>query len=482
VVPPYVLESPWEIPVYGLLGIATALVSVVFIACLDVLERRVAALRLPRVWHPALGGLVLGPMVLVLPELYGVGYGTMDRALAGQLPWPLLLLLVPAKIVATSLTLASGGSGGMFLPALYVGAMAGGAFGTAVHSLFPSWTAAAGAYALVGMAGVLAASLHSPITANLLLIEISGDYRIVLPVMIVTVIATVVGRALEEDSVYTLKLSRRGIGRNRWEERILRGHTVGQVMRPADRSVPEGARLSEVVGRFLEKEASILFVVDGQDRLLGQVSIHDVVACDVRQLDELVLARDLAEPNPLVVGTDETLADCLDRFVLSENEELPVVDAEGRLVGLVSRGDVLRVYSSELLRQEILGVATIEDRDRDRPLIRLAPEHRVEVLPVPPPLVGRTLRDAALRSRCGLTVLAIRPPGGLDLPPDPDRALGPGDALVVVGPVENLQRWVGAGELAAEAEPARPGADPDLPAGRRARAPDGQSLPARRPR
>ncbi|MGH7855925.1 MAG: chloride channel protein, partial [Candidatus Binatia bacterium] len=178
----------------------------------------------------------------------------MDDALAGRLSAPLLLVLLPAKILATSLTLASGGSGGVFLPALYVGSVSGGLFGIATHGLFPSWTATSGAYALVGMAGVLAAATHSPITAILLLIEITGDYRIVLPVMIVATLATQVARALKEDSVYTLKFTRRGIELDRREDMILRSHTVGQVMRPPAKALSDGAPLGEVVRYFLEHE------------------------------------------------------------------------------------------------------------------------------------------------------------------------------------------------------------------------------------
>ena len=440
VVPAYQLESPWEIPVYAILGVFAGLVAVAFITCLDVLERRAATLPIPRIWRPAAGGLLLGAMILAVPNLYGVGYATMDRALDGTLPWTLLLLLLPAKIVATSLTLASGGSGGMFLPALYVGAITGGLFGFAVHGVFPGWTATSGAYALVGMSGVLAAATHSPITSILLLIEISGDYQIVLPVMTVTVIATLVGRAFKRDSVYTLKFSRRGIELNRREDMILRSHTVGQVMRPADDSVADTAPLPEILETFLEKEISTLCVLDAAGRLVGQISIHDVKAPGVQDAAGVVVARDIAE-NALAVKADATLADCLDRFLLSEEEALPVVDDGGRLVGLVSRRDVLRVYSSELLRQETLGVATAEDGEHARRLIRLPAEYHVDVVPVPPLLVGRTLRDAGLRTNYDLSVLAIRPAGGEDALPDPERPLRSDDLLVVVGKTTDLGRF-----------------------------------------
>src|SRR5512143_480193 len=156
----------------------------------------------------------------------------MDAALSGGLAWQLLAVLIPLKIVATSLTLASGGSGGVFLPSLYIGSVVGGLYGTGVHHLLGSWSADSGAYALVGMAGLLAAATHSPITAMLLLFEVTSDYKIILPVMMVTTVSTMVGRALKEDSLYTMALRRKGISQHRREDLIMRSHTVGEVMRP----------------------------------------------------------------------------------------------------------------------------------------------------------------------------------------------------------------------------------------------------------
>ncbi|MGH7822247.1 MAG: chloride channel protein, partial [Candidatus Binatia bacterium] len=281
VVQPFVLEGPWEVGIYGLLGVFTGVVAVGFVVSLDFLERHAARMPIPKLWRPAAGGLVLGFIFLWLPQLYGVGYATMDEALAGRLPWHLLLLLLPAKMLATSLTLASGGSGGVFLPALYVGSVAGGLFGMTAHALLPTWTAGSGAYALVGMAGVLAAATHTPITAILLLIEITGDYKVVLPVMIVSTIATQVGRALKQDSIYTLKFTRRGIELDRREDMILRSHTVGQVMRPPALALSDAAPLAEVVRTFLEHELSSVHVVDSAGRFVGEISIHDIKSPDV---------------------------------------------------------------------------------------------------------------------------------------------------------------------------------------------------------
>jgi chloride channel protein, CIC family len=448
VVQPYQLESPWEISAYLGLGVFCGLVGVAFIRCMDSLERFAGRLPVPPIWRPALGGIPLGLLIVALPNLYGVGYGTMDLALAGTLSWTLLLVLLPVKIFATSLTLASGGSGGVFLPSLYIGSIAGGLFGQGVHALFPSGTATSGAYGLVGMAGVLSSATNSPITSILLLFEVSGDYKIILPVMIVSTVATLVGRALERDSIYTLKLSRRGIALHRREDVIMRSHTVGQVMRPPARVLRSNVGLADVVRFFIDNEVTSIYVVDAAGRFVGEISIHDIKELQGDELANLVVARDLAERTAAPVTAGATLADCMEQFVLSEQDELPVVDAAGTLVGVVSRRDLLRVYSSELLKQEYLGVTAAAGDTTVRRQLRLPSEYRVETIAVGDPWVGKTLRELNLRATCNLSVVAVRSPGEDDRLPDPERPLREGDRLVVVGPDPELRRFRRGGEPA----------------------------------
>jgi CIC family chloride channel protein len=442
IVQPYELVSVVEIVAYLGLGLFCGVVSVAFVWTMDRLETLMPRLPIPRPLSPAAGGVVLGAVFTGLPYLYGVGYGTMDAALSGKLSASLLALLIPFKMVATGVTLASGGSGGVFLPSLYIGSVAGGLYGLAVHGVLGSLAAGSGAYALVGMAGVLAAATHSPITAMILLFEVTGDYKIILPVMIVVTLSTMVARALKEDSLYTLKLSRQGIVLHRREDRIMRNHAVGEVMRPPSAVVNDRTPIGATVQYFLEHEVVQVYVTDAQQHLLGGMSIHDIKDPEVATLGPLVIARDVVDPNIESVSPDDTLAECMDRFVLSEHDELPVVDASGVLVGVVSRRDVLRVYSTELLRQEYLGAASGEPEARSAgrvgsPAVGVA----VARVPVPATLVGHSLRDANLRAAYGLTVVAIQRNGhGNDELPEPDAPLQPRDVLIVVGRPTDVEK------------------------------------------
>lgn len=447
IVQPFDLASALEMPLYAVLGVLCGAVGACFVWTLDRFESWGASVPVPKMWRPCLGGLVLGGMILLLPNLYGVGYATMDAALSGTLPWRLLALLVPMKIVATSLTIASGGSGGVFLPSLYMGAMAGGLYGLAVQAVLPGLPASSGAYALIGMSGVLAAATHSPITAMILLIEVTGDYKVVLPAMIVVTIASLVGRSLKEDSLYTLKLARKSDAVYRQEDVILRTHTVGQVMKPAEHAVREDTPIPSILRYFLDHEVVFLYVTDSRGKLLGAISIHHIKDPEIRHLGSLVLAVDVAEPNTPRMSPEDTLADCMDQFAASEQDELPVVSHDGTLVGVVRRKDVLRIFNSELLRRVFLDVSV---RDRRAGAIheslRLGEGLTLARLETPPSFVGRSLRQADLRASFHLTVVAIRrSEDEEDRLPDPVEPLREGDILVVVGRSEDIERLRAAG-------------------------------------
>jgi CIC family chloride channel protein len=190
IVPAYELISAWELPLYVILGLFCALVGVTFTKVLYRLEDMFDELKFPEYLKAALGGLILGVMALVFPHLLGVGYEAIDLALIQELSWWLMLLLVMFKILATSITIGSGGSGGIFAPSLFMGAMAGGFFGTGVHAIFPGMTASPGAYSIVGMGAVVSATTHGPLSAILILFELTGDYKIILPLMIACIIGS----------------------------------------------------------------------------------------------------------------------------------------------------------------------------------------------------------------------------------------------------------------------------------------------------
>jgi CIC family chloride channel protein len=299
--------------------------------------------------RPAVGGLFLGLLLLALPQMYGVGYPVLQKGIGGgYVAWFLLVLLV-GKIVATSLTIGIGGSGGVFAPSLFMGAMLGTAFGDAVHTMLPHLTAPAGAYGLVGMGAVFAGAARAPITAVIIIFELTGDYSIVLPLMTAIVLATAMSGRLTKDTIYTLKLRRRGID-------LLRGRpvnlmellTVADAMQPVPLAVGQNARLDQVIERLAAEGGEALPVVDADGTYRGAVTSREVeqTARD-NTLD--ATAADLARTLP-GLSPSTSLHDALGMLATHEGSGVPVLSPPGdRVIGWLHQKDVLRAYSERLL-------------------------------------------------------------------------------------------------------------------------------------
>src|SRR5690606_11781537 len=237
-------------------------------------ERGFERLPLPEYAKPALGGLLVGAIGSQLPHVFGSGYGTINAALAGELGIGLLALLLLAKIAATSLTLGSGATGGVFAPALFRGAVGGGAFGGVVHAAFPDASASSGAYAGVAMGAVLSATSHAPITAIIMIFELTQSITIIPPLMTSCVIATLVATTLRRDSIYTRKLVERGVDLHAEKDpNVLRSMRVRDLVdRDAER-VPADASFQEVLDLVVRSPHSEFFVVDAKGALCGAISV-----------------------------------------------------------------------------------------------------------------------------------------------------------------------------------------------------------------
>lgn len=362
----YGINSLWEYAFYPLLGLAAAFAGAGFTRFLYWSEDTFDAWRgVPEWGKPAVGGLLLGVLGLSYPlftavswertpQVFNVGYDVIEQALAGELTLLILATLFLLKIVATSLTLGSGGSGGVFAPALFMGAMLGGAFEAVVSQVFPGLTGPPGAYALVGMAAVFAAAGHAPITAVLILFELTGDYHIILPLMLTTVVATLVSqRLLGGESIYTLKLSRRGVRLEHGRDvDVLGALTVEQVMDLDVSAVPEDLTIGELNQRFLQRHKTGLLVCDPGGGLSGIVAVSDLErALEAgRALETPVKEIATLGEQLQVAFPDETMGAALARIGSCGIGRLPVVDRQNPrlLLGVIRRADILRAYQLAL--------------------------------------------------------------------------------------------------------------------------------------
>jgi len=358
IVPEYKLISAWELPLYMALGILCAFVAVGFTRSLYRLEDGFESLRFPPYLKAGIGGLILGVIAIPFPHVLGVGYGSIDMALLEHLSWQLMMGLVAFKLLATSITLGSGGSGGIFAPSLFIGAMAGGVFGTLCHALFPGITASPGAYSIVGMGAVVAGTTHGPLSAILILFELTGDYKIILPLMIACIMSSMGARQLLRDSIYTLKLARRGINIYEGKEvNVLKSIRVGDVMNPDVEVIPEYLTLGTLTEKLSRSKYNTFPVVNDRGELSGILSLLDYrdIAFD-QNLKDLVVAKELATPRVVTVSLDDNLWDAFQKISRDDFSILPVVstDTPSRLVGVLTRRDIIGVYQKTVMKKSLL--------------------------------------------------------------------------------------------------------------------------------
>ena len=360
-VPEYILVSPWELIGYAVLGLLAAVTAVGFTRLLYLMEDIWDKFQIPEYIKPMFGGLILGGIGILTPKLsgypriFGVGYETISEALSGNLTLQLTLGLLLLKSLATVITLGSGGSGGVFAPSLFMGAMLGEAFGQVANLIFPAITAPPGAYALVGMAAFFSGAAHAPVTSILILFEMTGNYQIILPLMLATVVSTLFSRAISQESIYTLKLTRRGVHLQEGKDiDVMQNVKVGEAMSTEIDVVPLGMPLDELRQVFESSHHHGFPVVDGQGKVAGIVTIQDYEKALEPGSSALKTVADIATRESLLVAyEDEPMWSALRKLGLRDVGRLPVVKREdpGQLVGVVRRKDIIQAYNLAIIKR-----------------------------------------------------------------------------------------------------------------------------------
>jgi CIC family chloride channel protein len=344
-VPQYQLVSPAEFGVYAVLGIAGGVVSAAFTRIL--LGMRARFLRLPRntVWiQPLAGGLLVGLMGLFVPQVLGVGYGYVGQALNGNMAFKLMLLLVVLKLFAVTTSYASGNAGGIFGPALFIGAMVGGTVGTVAHHLFPAHTATAGAYALVGMGAVFAGIVRAPMTSVLMIFEMTQDYAVIVPLMIANMISLFVASRLQHEPIYEALAVQDGIHLPSGKGQRQGQRRVAKVLRPAGQLLDASLTIQEALAGLQSSEFRTSLVIDPSG-VIGVINLEQLEQEPTEDTGKKLgdLVNPLAFPH---VHLDQGLDLALERMGTNRIEILPVVSRANvhKLEGIVTLHDVLDAY------------------------------------------------------------------------------------------------------------------------------------------
>ncbi len=355
-IPAYSLNSNFELLLYILLGVLSGFVSVYFVKVFYFISDLFGKLKnVNPIIKPAIGGLIVGILAVYLPGLYGFTYVNFDVPYSKEVLLTFIGILI-FKPIATAATIGSGGNGGTFAPSLVTGAMLGSLFGFLANYLFPSYAAPAGAYAMVGMAGVVAGTTNASLTALIMTFEMTNNYKIILPLMLTIIISTTVSKSILKGSLYSLKFAREGreidiYGRN---VLILKKIYISDLLCKEFEIVNLNTPFFEIIKKIRSIKLNSLLVVDNENKVIGQIFFEDIREAllneETAAISQFLVAGDFMTRNITSVYDNSTAELALNLLEAGDLDFLPVIDIKtNTLKGIVNRIDILNHYQKELL-------------------------------------------------------------------------------------------------------------------------------------
>jgi len=363
-VPEYHLISAWEIPAYMAIGAICGLVATVFIKSMAPARVFLSRLIPDRRLRPAIVGFFIGLMGLALPQVMSIGYGFVEDLLLERTNPEILGVALPlagflaivllGKLIATILSAAGGFPGGLFGPALFMGATVGALFGDIAHSISPAYSESYGAYALVACGALTAAALQAPLTIMLIVFEMTADYHIMLPLMAACSVATLVTRTFGRASVFTESLEERGIETS-WglEQSWMRSVPISQIPWRSIPRVSEYARLKELKQVYTAAGKGCVQVVDDEGLMTGIVTFADLQQWLIDPaLDQVIVASEVVNPNVQVLAESDSLLEAIRVLDREEFEQMPIVadDNPRKVLGMVSRNAIFSTYHKMIVK------------------------------------------------------------------------------------------------------------------------------------
>jgi CIC family chloride channel protein len=341
--PELVLNPGADIAAYAVLGLLAGLVAPLFLAALDISRKAFSRIKLPLWAKLGLGGLIVGAISIVHPEVWGNGYSVVNSMLRDDWAWQALLVLLLFKIFATAASVGSGAVGGVFTPTLFVGAAVGALFGSAMLTLWPG-TSPLPAYVAIGMGAVLAATTHAPLMATLMIFEMTGNYDLIVPLMLACVLGYFVSRILFPRSIYSRSLPDA-------PNLAFATLSAGEIMRTDPPTARLDRPVAEIEKQFLQRRWPHVYIVDAEGKFCGAVSVHDFApwlrggANPDAALPSELLLKDYPRVTP-----DMSLGLVLEAFSGHSGERLPLVDDHGKLSGFLSKTDLILLLGESVAK------------------------------------------------------------------------------------------------------------------------------------
>jgi CIC family chloride channel protein len=442
------VQSFLEYPAYAGLGVACGALAVLFMACVRGTGFLFSRMPLPVYIRMMIGGALVGVIGTKVPEVFGNGYETTRATLDDAAGFTLqtLLLLCGAKIIATSLSVGSAMPGGVFTPTLFVGGTFGALCGQVMAQLSPGF-ASSGSFAVIGMAAALAGTTHAPLLSTVLVVELTDDRGMILPLLLATLCSWGMSRLLKKESIYTEELKKKGVAtEGTFESRVMHSLKVRDLIRIDVELVPQAMTLSQIAEKFSQSRSMYLYVGDADGKLVGAIDLHDVKSALVNpEAGGLVIAQDLAKGVP-VAFPEESIVDVNQRLWLQDVGHLPVVKSEQdrSYLGILTRRDVLGAVDREILKRNVHFAPMRAFGKEEIDYFELPPGGRMEAVRVPQSLVGLTISGSELGKRFNVTIVAIkrRDHQGEEVRylPQADLKLEAGDTLIVLGADAAVQK------------------------------------------
>ena len=355
--PDIYFKDPLELFPYSIMAFVLAGMAVLYVRSFYGLQARFRRLRIPDHWKPAIGGLATGVIGFFLPQTLAFGYGFIQQALDGKVVLWLLVAVAFGKIFTTSFSIGSGGSGGVFGPSMVIGASVGGAMGEIFHRLFPTVVEHTSSFVVVGMAGFFAAASKAPISTIIFVSEMTNSYHLLLPSLLVCSLSFLLSRSW---TIYHQQVPAKHDSpahRGEFVVDVLEDLRVIDAYTPMSLTkIPENMSLRDLIKVVSDTDCYNYPVVDEGGRLIGMISVDDIRGVLLEEgVYPLIIAKDLAQPNPVTVTLNESLNSALHKFTLMDMqgrpvEEIPVVDDKNpnEIIGVLTRRNLLAAYSREM--------------------------------------------------------------------------------------------------------------------------------------
>ena len=416
----FVFHSPiagsyQQLYVYALLGLATGFVSLLFIRysnSLDELIHKKILKKIPQ-WLLMTGvGLLVGICGYFYSDIFGIGYSGINNVLANGVAWKTVLILLALKFILVPLVLNSGGFGGIFAPSLFIGACLGFLFASGFNYFFGTQLDIT-AFILVGMGAALGGINSVPISAILIIFEMTKDYTFILPLMLAVVTSTMVVQITLKRSVHEHHLEKQGYRiASKGDTNLLKSIFVSHVMKESAVLIPEETPLPLIMKSFTESTHSTFYTIDKNDKLSGTITEGELrpIITEYEHIREVLVARDIASPEVVTVNEDDHLDYVMKLFERKDADEFPVLNkSTGKVVGVIRRHDVISAYNRETLKENVPEAFSYElEKVSAKKQTRVFEGFSVAEIKAPDKFVGKTLASLGVRQNFGLTVLMIR--------------------------------------------------------------------------